>query len=625
MALITLRNVDAGYGGPHLIENANLVIDKGERIALVGRNGCGKSTFMKLLLGLIEPLGGELEKQKQLRVSILEQEVPDNITGSITDVILSGEGAVGRLLIDYFHTSHQAEEGIPGAAEKLHEIAIKIEDSHGWAVSTRAEMLISKLKLSSDNNFENLSAGMKRKVLLAKAFISEPDILLLDEPTNHLDIESVTLMEEILINSPATILFVTHDRAFLKRVASRILELDRTRLRSYECNYETYLKRREEILKAEQAQAEQFDKKLAEEEVWIRKGIQGRRTRNEGRVRALKAMREERRERKQQTGNAKLNVQQGEASGRLVAELKKVSFGYENEKHIVEDLTTTIYRGDRIGIIGPNGVGKSTLLKLILGQLTPDSGNIKLGTNLQISYFDQLHNQLDDSKTVVENVADGYMTINTEGNARNAIGYLQDFLFPALRCKSLVSALSGGERTRLLLAKLFAKPSNILVLDEPTNNLDLETIELLEEQLADYQGTILLVSHDRDFINNVATATLVFGSDGEISEYVGGYDDFLRQRKATQQLKSVAKAAPKDVSEKPKQRKLTYQEKKELEKIPSEIEKLEATLADIHSLMAEPEFYKQSGDKIAETNTKLELVQSTLDEKYARWELLESI
>jgi ATP-binding cassette subfamily F protein uup len=623
MALITLRGVNAGYGPVHLIENASLSFEKGERIALTGRNGCGKTTFMKLLLGQIECMGGEIERQASLRVAYLEQEVPRNISGKVREVILSGAGAGGEALAEYSRLSELAAGGDPTAIEPLHDAAVKVDSLGGWDLSSRVDMLVSKLKLPDDVEFGNLSAGLKRKVMLAKALAGEPDMLLLDEPTNHLDIASVSLMEDILISSGIALLFVTHDRAFLRRVSNRILELERARLRSFDCNYETFLKRRDELLAAEQKESEQFDKKLAEEEVWIRRGIQGRRTRNEGRVRSLIAMREEKTATRKQQGLSKMNVQQAGMSGRLVAQLSGVSFAYETECPIVRGLDVTVSRGDRIAVIGPNGIGKSTLLKLILGELEASEGRVRLGTNLEVAYFDQLHNTLDETKTVVDNVADGYMTINIDGSSRNAIGYLRDFLFPAQRCKSLVSALSGGERTRLLLARLFAKPSNVLVLDEPTNNLDIETIELLEEQLAEYNGTILLVSHDRSFINNVATSTLVFTGGAKVKEYFGGYDDYLRQ--SAEETADVEKPAAKAKPKAPAAPKLSYHEKKELEALPEQIDALEKRIEKLHADMAAPQFYKQPGESIAKAGDELASLEAELEAAYDRWQELESI
>ncbi|OXU14600.1 ABC transporter ATP-binding protein uup [Sedimentisphaera salicampi] len=625
MSIIVAKDLDAGYGGPLLVNKAGFAIEKGERLALMGRNGCGKTTLLNVLRGELEPLGGELNFQKGLNISSLEQEVPASLEGSIFDVILKGAGPEGEKLSRFLHlsasTEHNEEE-----TEVLHRLTEEIDSAGGWKIQTQAEAAASKLELPLQSSFSSLSAGMKRKVLLARALAGSPDLLLLDEPTNHLDIDSIRKVEELLLSSQAALLFITHDRAFLRRLATRILELDRGILRSYECSYDEYLARKKQLLDAEQIHQKQFDKKLAEEEAWIRRGIQGRRTRNEGRVRELQKMREERRERTSPEGSAKLNLQQAEASGMLVSDLKNVSFSYDGKTNIVTDFTAKFFRGDRIGIAGENGVGKSTLLKLILGELEPSSGRVRRGTNQKVAYFDQLHNKLDYGKTLVENVADGFMNINFGGTSRNAVGYLKDFLFPSYRAKSLVSALSGGERTRLLLAKLFAKPSNILVLDEPTNNLDIETIELLEEQLAQYQGTIFIVSHDRAFLNNVVTSTLVFEGGGKVREYVGGYDDYIREKLNAIKSPKPANNHPKQ-QKKPagNQRKLSYHEKKELEKLPEEIETLEDNLSSIHKDLADPDFYKKNPEQIAKTNAQLKDVENQLNEKYTRWETLEQI
>ncbi|AQQ09653.1 ABC transporter ATP-binding protein uup [Sedimentisphaera cyanobacteriorum] len=625
MSIIVAKDLDAGYGGPLLVNKAGFAVEKGERLALMGRNGCGKTTFLNVLRGRLEPLGGELNFQKGLKISSLEQEVPASLEGSIFDVILKGAGPAGEKLSEFLRLS-ASHEHTEEETQTLHSLTEEIDSAGGWKIQTQAEAAASKLELPLQSSFYSLSAGMKRKVLLARVLAGSPDLILLDEPTNHLDIDSIRKVEELLLSSQATLLFITHDRAFLRKLATRIFELDRGFLRSFECSYDEYLARKRQLLDAEQAHQKQFDKKLAEEEVWIRRGIQGRRTRNEGRVRELQKMREMRRERTSPEGSAKLNLQQAEASGMLVSDLKNVSFSYDGKTNIVTDFTAKFFRGDRIGIAGENGVGKSTLLKLILGELEPSSGRVRRGTNQKVAYFDQLHNKLDYDKTLVENVADGFMNINFGGTSRNAVGYLKDFLFPSYRAKSLVSALSGGERTRLLLAKLFAKPSNILVLDEPTNNLDIETIELLEEQLAQYQGTIFIVSHDRAFLNNVVTSTLVFEGGGKVREYVGGYDDYIREKlnaaKAVRPEKKPAKQQKKS-SEKP--RRLSYHEKKELEKLPEQIETLEEKLSGLHSDLADPDFYKSTPEQIAKSNTRLKDLEKQLEEKYDRWQTLEQI
>src|SRR4051812_18409571 len=496
MALLSLRGVSLAFGGPKLLDRVDLQIERGERVCLLGRNGEGKSTLLRLIQGVISPDEGEVIRRQGIRIARLTQEVPEGQGGSVAEEVAEGLEVAG-------HTSR---------------------------ADYRVDAVISRMGLDGDSRFSDLSSGMKRRVLLAKTLVHDPDILLLDEPTNHLDIEAIRWLEDTLLRQGGTLIFVTHDRVFLGRLATRIVELDRGHLYDWACDYPTFLKRKEDLLASEERQNALFDKKLAQEETWIRKGIEARRTRNEGRVRALKAMREARTQRRERQGTARLQVQEAERSGSLVIEAKGVEFGY-GDRSVVKDVTTAIMRGDKVGIIGPNGAGKTTLLRLLLGQLPPRSGTIRLGTNLELAYFDQLKATLDDDKTVQQNISD-YDTIPINGQSRHVLGYLQDFLFPPDRSRSLVRFLSGGERSRLLLAKLFTRPSNILVLDEPTNDLDIETLELLESLLVDYQGTVLLVSHDRAFLNDVVTSTLAIEDDGRVKEYDGGYDDYVRQRQA---------------------------------------------------------------------------------------------
>ena len=505
MALFSLRNVSLAFGGPRLLDQVSLQIERGERLCLMGRNGEGKSTLLRLVRGEIEPDEGEFIRQQGLVVSMLPQQVPRERTGTVEDQVAKG----------------LQEEG--------HEA---LGSDH------RVQAVLSRLSLDALARFEDLSSGMKRRVLLAAALVTDPDILLLDEPTNHLDIESIRWLEVFLLRFGGTIIFVTHDRVFLEKLATRIVELDRGRLYDWACDYPTFLKRRDELFSAEAKQQELFDKRLAQEEAWIRKGIEARRTRNEGRVRALKAMRDERKKRRERQGIARIQSQEAERSGTLVIETKHVSFGYES-RLVLQSFSTTIFRGDKVGIIGPNAAGKTTLIRLLLGELTPQQGTIRHGTRLEIAYFDQLKATLDENKTVQQNISD-YDMISINGQSRHIIGYLEDFLFAPERSRSLVKFLSGGERSRLLLARLFAKPSNFLMLDEPTNDLDIETLELLESLLVSYQGTVLLVSHDRAFLNNVVTSTLAIELDGRIGEYDGGYDDYMRQRPEPGLLESKA-------------------------------------------------------------------------------------
>ncbi len=591
MALFSLRNVSLAFGGPRLLDGASLQIERGERLCLMGRNGEGKSTLLRLINGEIEADEGEFIRQQGLVVSLLPQDVPRDRTGTVAEQVAGGLGDQG----------HHA-----------------LESDH------RVQTVISRLGLDADARFESLSSGMKRRVLLARALATEPDILLLDEPTNHLDIEAIRWLETFLLRWNGTIIFVTHDRVFLEKLATRIVELDRGRLYDWACDYPTFLKRRDELFSAEAKQQELFDKRLAQEETWIRKGIEARRTRNEGRVRALKAMREERRRRRERQGVARIQAHEAERSGTLVIEAKNVSFGY-GERLVVEELSTTILRGDKVGVIGANAAGKTTLIRLLLGDLPPQEGTIRHGTRLEVAYFDQLKATLDENKTVQQNLSE-YDTIPINGQPRHIISYLEDFLFAPERSRSLVKFLSGGERSRLLLAKLFARPSNLLVLDEPTNDLDIETLELLESLLVAYQGTVLLVSHDRAFLNEVVTSTLAIELDGRIGEYDGGYDDYLTQRPEPTAVESKASgdaertrnpAAPE------RRKKLSFKEKREMEALPGQIESLESELRALHTTMADPTFYKQERGLIADAKARLVELEQALAAAYERWEVLE--
>lgn len=599
MSLLSINNLSFAWGGPLLLDQVSLEIDKGERIGLLGRNGTGKSTLMKLIAGEIEPDDGEILRSNGLKIARLEQEVPQETGGKVREIVSQG--------LTLFN-----EDGEP--AEE-------------WKVEQSVNQVLSKMKLDGEIIFDTLSSGMKRRVLLAKALVTEPDILLLDEPTNHLDVDSISWLERFLKGYQGTLIFVTHDRVFLQALANRIIEIDRGKLFDWTCDYSTFLKRKEAALEAEEKQNALFDKKLAEEEVWIRKGIKARRTRNEGRVRALKKLREEFQQRRKRIGNVRMQAVSGERSGLLVIEATEINFSYE-ESPIINDFSAQISRGDKIGIIGTNGAGKSTLLKLLLGDLKPDTGNIRHGTNLEVIYFDQLREQIEEEKTVVENVGEGKETLTINGKPKNIYGYLQDFLFTPERARRPARFLSGGERNRLLLAKIFKHPSNLLILDEPTNDLDSETLELLEELLLNYEGTILLVSHDRAFLNNVVTSTLVFQGDGVIKEYAGGYDDYIRQAEQSASVETLEEK-PKSKSTNSKQpqsgqkKKLSYKEQKELESLPELLEKLESRQAEIHEQMANPDFFKQDGQQIAQTNEELEKLGTELAQAYSRWEELE--
>ena len=530
MGLIWINEVSVSFGGPRLLDGATLQIEAGERIGLLGRNGSGKSTLMKLLMGDISPDTGEIIRSGEIRIAMLPQDVPDDLPGTIYEVVASGGREHLELLREYHDlTLQMSRAGDDGLLKKLERVQHRLETSGAWLYHQRVEMVIARTDLDENAEFRILSAGMKRRVFLAKSLVNDPDLLLLDEPTNHLDINAILWLEDFLLKFEKTLMLVTHDRAFLQRLATRIVEIDRGRLLSFPCDYGTYLERRQGLLEAQEKQWQEFDKKLAREETWVRQGIKARRTRNEGRVRALVQMRRERAHRQEQTGNVRLTIQEAERSGRFVVEAEKIHFAFGDHK-IVEGFSTAIIRGDKVGIIGPNGSGKTTLLKLLLGELEPQRGRIRLGNGIRIAYFDQLRAQLDEKGTLKDNIADGNDMVIVGGVSRHVAGYLQDFLFPPDQILSPVSSLSGGERNRLLLAKLFIVPSNVLVLDEPTNDLDTETLELLEDRLLEYSGTILMVSHDRAFLNNVVSSTIVFEGKGRLQEYVGGYDDWLRQR-----------------------------------------------------------------------------------------------
>ena len=632
MAWMSIRNVSLSWGGPPLLDDVTFHIDDGERIALVGRNGCGKSTLMKLLAGENNPDGGEIALKAGCRVARLPQEVPHDLEGAIFDVVASGAPEQGSLLAEYHHLSHDLEA--PDALARLEKVQQQLEASGGWHLHQRVETVISRLRLPEDDRFETLSGGMKRRVLLARALVSDPDVLLLDEPTNHLDIEAIEWLEELLLGLRGSLVFVTHDRAFLKKIATRILEIDRGRLSDWPGDYGRYLQRKEEQLQVESEQWDRFNKKLAQEEAWIRQGIKARRTRNEGRVRALFKLREEARARRHVQGKASVRLDEAEASGKRVVEVKNASFSYpaadgQDEKTIVRNLSTIICRGDKIGILGPNGSGKTTLLKMLLGDLRPDEGKIQLGTRMEVAYFDQHREQLDEEASVADNVAEGADKITVNGKTRHVIGYLESFLFPPSQTRSPVKSLSGGERNRLLLARLFTRPFNVLVMDEPTNDLDVETLELLEARLVEFSGTLLLVSHDRAFLDNVVSSTLVMEGRGKVGEYAGGYSDWLVQRGETaEQPKKVKKAEHEKTRrpEKPKTRKLTYKEKLDLEKLPGQIEALEEEQAELQQTLADPELYKRGeADEIQRAKTRLSEVELELEASYERWSELEAI
>jgi ATP-binding cassette subfamily F protein uup len=627
MALMGMRDVSWGFDDPPLLENINFQIEKGERVCLLGRNGVGKSTFLKLLSGDAAPDRGEIWRQQGVSVASLKQDVLTGFDGTIFDLVALGLGDQGKIMAEYNHLSKIPETAhVTDSVQRSAQLQHLLDIDDGWSLFTRVESVLSRTGLDPETKFADLSAGMKRRALFARALAQEPDILILDEPTNHFDIESILWMEEFVLRHIKTLIFVTHDRAFLKNISTRVLEMDRGVLTSYECDYDTYLKRKQAALDAEENQNRQFDKKLSQEEIWIRQGVKARRTRNEGRVRALEKMREAFRARRKKIGNVRMQVQEAERTGKLVIEAKGISFSY-NHTPVLKDFSTVIMRGDKVGIIGPNGVGKTTLLSILLKEMSPDSGNVRHGTNLQIAYFDQLRMTLDENKTVVENIGEGNDFIVFNGEKRHVISHLKDFLFSPQRCRMPVHVLSGGEKNRLLLAKLFTQPSNVLVLDEPTNDLDVETLELLEELLFEFSGTILIVSHDRAFLNNVVTSTLVFEGIGQVTEYAGGYDDWLIQRPKPDVTQSSEKNAPEKCKQKNKQiktQKPTFKEKQELKDLPQIIDKFESRQKELYEIMSDPQFYKMEKNEISRIKSELEQTEKAIEDAYIRWEELES-
>ena len=626
MPLVTLQDIYLSYGQPALIDHINLVIERGERVCLIGRNGAGKSTLLKILTGQITADDGVLKRASGVKIAQLEQSVPEDAQGSVFDVITQGLGAEGELAKRYHHLILELGTNPSDQTMRdLEECQSELDRVNGWDINQRVESIITKMDLDADVDISSLSGGYKRRVLLARALVCDPDLLLLDEPTNHLDIDAIQWVEQFLLKWEGSLLFISHDRRFMNNLATRFIEIDRGQLAEFNCNYATYLQRKEEILEVEDKQNALFDKRLSQEEVWIRQGIKARRTRNEGRVRALESMRREYADRRKRQGTARMDIQQAERSGKIVAEAQNISFAFAGDQQpVVRDFSTLIQRGDKVGFIGRNGVGKTTLIKLLLSELVPQQGSIKTGTNLNVAYFDQYRSALDEEKSVQDNVSGGRDMLEIGGKPKHVISYLQDFLFAPERCRQPVKALSGGERNRLLLAKLFTQPSNVLVLDEPTNDLDIDTLDLLEELLIDYKGTIILVSHDRAFLNNVVTSTLVFEGNGSINQYIGGYDDWLRQRKTEQPASSQqpAKAQTKASSA---SKKLSYKDQRELDNLPQEIENLETQIAELSEQISQPDFYRGDRNDIAETETRLSELQQQLSHCYDRWESLENL
>ena len=631
MPLIRLDNISLSYGDQPLLAHVDFQVDAGERVCLVGRNGTGKTTLFRVITGAAVPDDGEIWRMETLRVAHLEQEVAPDTEQTIFEVVAGGLGELGPLLADFHNLTHHHGLAQRESLRELAQLQGRIETLDGWNINQKVETMLTRLNLPEDKPLTDCSGGTRRQVMLARALVSEPDLLLLDEPTNHLDINAIAWLEKYLLNYNSAVMFITHDRTFVRRLATRVVELDRGRLISFPGNFDGYLSRKDELFEIEERASAKFDKKLAEEEAWIRRGIKARRTRNEGRVRALQAMRRDKAERLEAQGKASFSIDAGALSGRLVVDVRRVSFCY-GDNSIIRDLSTRILRGDRVAILGPNGSGKSTLLKLILGELEPTSGEVVLGTRLQLAYFDQHRRMLDPEKTVRENMTDSdYVTVR--GRPRHVIGYLKDFLFPSQRIDSPVKALSGGERNRLLLAKIFTQSANMMVLDEPTNDLDVDTLELLEELLSEYEGTLLLVSHDRTFLDNVVTSTLVFEGDGKFGEYAGGYEDWERYQRQIPEIPSATKKrgntqpppASSQAKRTDKPRKLTYKEQRELDALPVAIEALETEQAELHRVMGGAEFYRQASDTITATLERLEVLKCDLEECYARWQTLEAL
>jgi ATP-binding cassette subfamily F protein uup len=642
MSIIRFENVSLAYGHRPLLDNVTFAIEEGQKICLLGRNGEGKSSLMSLLMKSSDPDSGVINFQKGLKVGALPQSMPDADERNVFDVVAEGLPEIGQVLSEYHHLINSQDEAAD--LQKLEKLQDRIESLNGWDFDTRIASMLKRFGLHESMQMKDLSGGWRRRVMLARALINEPDLLLLDEPTNHLDIETIKWLEARLAEYRGALLFVSHDRAFIKALASNIIELDRGNITAFNGGYSDYLKEKQRLLEEEERQNALFDKRLSEEEVWIRQGIKARRTRNEGRVRALKAMRDERKQRVNQQGKAEIKIAEAEKSGKLVAEAEHVSLAFDSGRKVIDDFSLTVMRGDRIGLIGANGAGKTTLLKVLLDQLKPTSGSVRLGSKLEVAYFDQLRGGLDFTKTVFDNVADGHDFVEMDGKSRHVMSYLNDFLFTAERARSPITALSGGETNRLLLARLFAKPANVIVMDEPTNDLDVDTLELLEERLAQFQGTLLITSHDRDFIDQVVTSTLVFEGEGKIGEYVGGYNDWVRQtggrlptegqytndkdnaakpleKELVPTSSSTEKQSPAVSQNKPK--KLSYKLKLELEQLPAKIEKMESRIEELQALIVSPEFYQKDHEEIESVTAELAALEDELSLAMERWMELE--
>jgi ATP-binding cassette subfamily F protein uup len=637
MPLVTLDQVSVAYGHLPLLDSVSLQIDPGERIAIVGRNGTGKSTLLQVVGGSLSPDSGTIWRQPGLKVSRLVQDVPLSSERPVFDVVAEGLGDLRTLITEYHHAAAAAADGRPGSLERLGRLQHELEERGGWHLEQRVELILERLDLPADQIVDALSGGWRRRTLLAQTLVNQPDLLLLDEPTNHLDIDAITWLERFLLEYPGTIVFVTHDRAFLARLATRVIDLDRGRLTSWPGDYATFVRKKDEWLANEAVLQEKFDKKLAVEEAWLRQGIKARRTRNEGRVRALLAMRTDRAARRTAIGTARIQVEQADASGRMVFQAEDLGKRF-GDRVVIRSFSARVMRGDRIGLIGPNGAGKTTLLRLLLGDLAPDTGTVRAGTNVQVAYYDQQREQLDPERTVFDTIGEGNDTVTVNGASRHVRGYLRDFLFSDERARSPVKALSGGERNRLLLARLFTRPSNVLVLDEPTNDLDLETLELLEALLVDWPGTLLIVSHDRVFLDNVVTSTWAFEGDGRVEEFVGGYEDWLRQRTVAAADEPAPRSRAGRASGRtteaptlasttdapPAKKKLSYKEQRELAALPDTIAGLEAEQQSLSTAIAAPDFYKRAPGDIAASLARLDAIAEELLQQYARWDELDS-
>ena len=627
MSLLRFEKVTLDFGEQIILRNAEFSIEPDERICLIGRNGAGKSTTLKLIMGEMEPDQGEIVSRSGLVVSQLQQTLPEAIDASVREAVHSGLAAIQRLLDDYEQKSKLALD--EHALSELETLHAKIDAHDGWHIEQRVERTMTELNLPGDKKMNELSGGWRRRVALAMALVQKPDLLLLDEPTNHLDIATIRWLEDRIYAYPGAVMFITHDRAFLQRLATRIVEIDRGKLTSWPGNYSNYLLLKEKMLHDETAANARFDKKLEQEEVWVRQGIKARRTRNEGRVRSLQKMREEFAARIKQDGSASIHIEDAEQSGRKVIRARNISYRYDNNT-VISNFSINIMRGDRIGLIGNNGVGKTTLLRLLLGQLEPQTGTLKHGTNLKVGYFDQLRQGLELDKSVAYNVGEGRTYININGKERHIVGYLKGFLFTPKRSMAPVKSLSGGERNRVILAKLFTRAANLLVLDEPTNDLDIETLEVLEQKLCSYSGTLIVVSHDREFLDNVVTSTIVFEDGGQVQEYVGGYKDWQRQGHQLAVIDHLPEPTAKthDASvqrKKTKKTKLSYKDQRELDQLPGKIESLETSIAALQVVISKADFYSQDNDSVQQTLAQLRAEELSLERQVARWGELESM